>query len=270
MNFEHTAVVEGDPPEVFGLTQDYSRRLTWDPFLRRAELVGGAPAAGVGVRAWCVSRAGLGMETEYVSFVPPRIAAVRMTRGPRLLESFGGAWEFKSAGDGATAVSFRYQFRMRPRWLAWALEPLARRWFSWETRKRVVALQAALRKGRAGGPVTRVPQPTPSVNEHDVERVLRRDYPAVAVEEILACIETVEVREKPRVVLACLKIARGDVDRLRNELANAGGYYREILSEAEYPLATRRWSRIGSLPEAEVRAIYDQDWRQYSEWLKRP
>ena len=86
------------------------------------------------------------METEYVSFVRPRVAAVKMTRGPWVLESFGGAWEFSPKGSNATAVSFRYQFRTRPRWLAWLVEPVARRWFSWETRKRVVALQAALQK----------------------------------------------------------------------------------------------------------------------------
>src|SRR5262245_35723955 len=146
MKFEHVAVVQGDPGQVFALTQNYALRLAWDPFLRRAELVGGAVAPGVGVRAWCVARSGLGMETEYVSFTPPRIAAVKMTRGPWFLESFGGAWEFTAVGAAATSVAFRYQFRMRPRWLAWLLEPLARRWFSWETRKRVTALQAALRK----------------------------------------------------------------------------------------------------------------------------
>jgi ribosome-associated toxin RatA of RatAB toxin-antitoxin module len=144
MKFEHIAVVQGSPVAVFALTQDYSRRLSWDPFLRQAELVGGATAPAVGVRAWCVARSGLGMETEYVSFVPPRIAAVKMTRGPWILESFGGAWEFTPSGSHATQVAFRYQFRTRPRWLAWLLEPVARRWFSWETRKRVVALQAAL------------------------------------------------------------------------------------------------------------------------------
>ena len=144
MKFEHMAVVHSDAARVFALTQDYARRLTWDPFLRSAELVGGAVAPGVGVRAWCVARLGLGMETEYVSFAPPRIAAVKMTRGPWVLESFGGAWEFRADGNAATTVSFRYQFRTRPRWLAWLIEPLARRWFSWETRKRVIALQNAL------------------------------------------------------------------------------------------------------------------------------
>jgi len=144
MKFEHIAVVNARPAEVFALTQDYSQRLAWDPFLRSAELVGGAKMPGIGMRAWCVARSGLSMETEYVSFTPPRIAAVRMTRGPWILESFGGAWEFTPTGSDATEVAFRYQFRTRPNCLSWLVEPLARRWFSWETRKRVVALQAAL------------------------------------------------------------------------------------------------------------------------------
>ena len=117
--------------------------------------------------------------------------------------------------------------------------------------------------------MTPVGQSTPSVTEADVERIVRRDYPANVAGEILELIATVSVREKPRVVLACLKIANGDLNRLRANLASAGGYYRELLGEAEYPLATKRWSRIESLPEDEVRSIYDKDWRQYSDWLTR-
>ena len=71
-------------------------------------------------------------------------APVAAQTGRVVVASFGGAWEFRPSGDGGTAVSFRYQFRTRPRWLGWLLEPLARRWFSWETRKRVLGLQAAL------------------------------------------------------------------------------------------------------------------------------
>lgn len=117
--------------------------------------------------------------------------------------------------------------------------------------------------------MTRMAQPTPNVDEGDVVRIVRRDYPPDAVAGILELIEAVEVREKPRVVLACLKIANGDLDNLRRGLGEASGYYREILGEAEYPLATKRWSRIESLSEDEVRAIYETDWRQYSEWLSR-
>lgn len=99
------------------------------------------------MRAWCVAKGGIGMETEYVTFTPPHLAAVRMTRGPWLVASFGGAWEFLADGT-ATRVLFRYQFRMRPRWLAWAVEPIARAWFSRETRLRVAALDRAIASGQ--------------------------------------------------------------------------------------------------------------------------
>ena len=42
MRFEHSAVVDGTVEQVFRLTQDYGQRLAWDPFLRRAELIGRA------------------------------------------------------------------------------------------------------------------------------------------------------------------------------------------------------------------------------------
>ena len=31
MRFEHSAVVDGGPDTVFSVTQDYARRLEWDP-----------------------------------------------------------------------------------------------------------------------------------------------------------------------------------------------------------------------------------------------
>jgi len=112
-------------------------------------------------------------------------------------------------------------------------------------------------------------QPAPDVDMQDVERIVRRDYPADLADTILKDIAAVEVREKARVVLGCLKLAGGNVDRLRGHLGEASGYYREILGEAEYPLATKRWSRIESLTDEERASIYDKDWRQYSEWLHR-
>ena len=82
--------------------------------------------------------------------------------------------------------------------------------------------------------MTPVRQPTPSVTEHDVERIVRRDYPATVAAEVLELIATASVREKPRVVLACLKIASGNLDRLKANLASASGYYRDI---SEYLMA---------------------------------
>src|SRR5207247_854836 len=67
--------------------------------------------------------------------------------------------------------------------------------------------------GRVRDPIfpdeRRPSQPAPSVTDDDVSRVVRRDYPAAEVDGILQIIAAVDVREKPRVVLACLKIANG-------------------------------------------------------------
>jgi hypothetical protein len=76
---EESIEVDAAPAEMFGLSQNYGRRLECDPFLRSASL-DGARAAGVGVRAVFVVRSGWAMETEYIRFNPPRTNAVRMAR----------------------------------------------------------------------------------------------------------------------------------------------------------------------------------------------
>jgi hypothetical protein len=144
MTFEHWIVIAATPAELFALTQDYGRRLQWDPFLQSAELLGGATAAGIGVRASCVAHSGLGMETEYVSFNPPRSCAVKMTRGPRLIGSFAGSWRFEEVDPVHTRVGFRYHLRARPFWLSWLLTPIVGWVFARDTRKRLVALKAAV------------------------------------------------------------------------------------------------------------------------------
>jgi ribosome-associated toxin RatA of RatAB toxin-antitoxin module len=144
MTFEESIVIAAAPGELFALTQDYARRLEWDPFLRSAELLCGATAPGVGVRAYCVATSGWGMETEYVSFNPPRTTAVKMTRGPWLIETFAGSWRFEELSEGRTRVGFRYHLRVRPRWLSWLLAPIVGRAFRRDTRRRLVALKAAV------------------------------------------------------------------------------------------------------------------------------
>jgi hypothetical protein len=140
--FERTLHVRAPAEALFWLSQDYGRRLAWDPFLCEARLLGGAERAGVGVRAWCVSRLPRqGMETEYVSFRPPEVAAVRMTRPLPLVDAFAGSWRFAAAPEGGTRVTFRYNVRARPAWLRWVLEPLMLGWFAWESWRRMAAFK---------------------------------------------------------------------------------------------------------------------------------
>lgn len=72
-----------------------------------------------------------------------------------------------------------------------------------------------------------------------------------------------------RVRLAVLKLAAGDLKRLRYELEGAKRDYRDVLGPAEYPGYTKRMFRIDTLPQDEQQRIIDADWRQYEEWLGR-
>jgi ribosome-associated toxin RatA of RatAB toxin-antitoxin module len=148
MAFEHSIVIRAMPAQLFALTQDYSRRLEWDPFLKEAYLLDGATETGVGVRANCVAKSGLAMETEYVSFNPPWTTAVKMTKGPWFIESFSGSWRFREEEEGQTRVHFRYNLRARPRWLAMVMTPVIGFIFRRDTRKRLVALKRAVEEDR--------------------------------------------------------------------------------------------------------------------------
>jgi Polyketide cyclase / dehydrase and lipid transport. len=98
---------------VFDYTQDYENRLTWDTFLKRAELMDGAVKADKTVKAYCVARNGFGMITEYITFNRPTVTAVRMIRGPVFFKSFLGSWNFRELSGKMTEVTFLYSFGVR-------------------------------------------------------------------------------------------------------------------------------------------------------------
>ncbi len=78
------------------------------------------------------------METEYVSFEPPSVAAVRMTRGPFFIKTFAASWRFSDEGN-ATHVSFKYFLDLhRPFGF---LMPFVLRLFHRETQQRIDGLK---------------------------------------------------------------------------------------------------------------------------------
>jgi hypothetical protein len=105
------------------------------------------------------------------------------------------------------------------------------------------------------------------VTDADIERIIARDYAPDKHAEIRELIRGVEVREKPRVMLACLKNGRGDFGKLKGEIVNASGWYREILSEAEYPNYTKKMFR--KLSSEEEERLFEADKAQYLKWLSR-
>ena len=112
ITFTEKIIIKSTQTKVFDYTQDYSKRLEWDTFLKQADLVG-VDAASKGVRAYCVAKNGLGMETEYLTFQRPRATAIKMTKGPYMFKSFIGSWKFKDLGENNIEVAFMYSFNLR-------------------------------------------------------------------------------------------------------------------------------------------------------------
>jgi len=114
-----------------------------------------------------------------------------------------------------------------------------------------------------------VDQFVPEVSREDVERILKRDFPVEVRDELREMIEQIDVIEKNRVILACMKNAAGDVRKLKSNLGEAEGYYREIIGEAEYPNYLKKMFRIDKLSEVEKAKIIDKDKIQYLNWFNR-
>ncbi|GGG07930.1 type II toxin-antitoxin system RatA family toxin [Pontibacter amylolyticus] len=113
IKFTASIEVNCNPEVAFDYTQDYKQRLSWDTFLKKADLIEGATKAEKGAKAYCVATNGLGMVTEYVTFNRPKATAIKMTKGPFMFKSFLGSWTFRELKPNSTEVIFLYSFKLR-------------------------------------------------------------------------------------------------------------------------------------------------------------
>jgi len=114
-----------------------------------------------------------------------------------------------------------------------------------------------------------VEQPTPDVTEADVERILRRDFPAKDVTRVESLLRELGPRMSARVVLAVLKLSNGSIQAVRENVEAARLDWRDIIAEAEYPTYLRRVPGAGRLSPQQRDQIIQADWEQYARWLKR-
>jgi len=113
IKFTEKIDINCSPYVAFDFTQDYTQRLSWDTFLKKADLIEGATKANKGVKSYCVAKNGIGMVTEYITFNRPKATAVKMTNGPFMFKTFLGSWNFKETQTNVTEVAFLYSFELR-------------------------------------------------------------------------------------------------------------------------------------------------------------
>lgn len=138
-----STIIPAPSAEVFQLLHDYNRRLEWDTLLQAAYLTDGWREAQLHATSLCKGRwylGGLALKTEYISFNPPKVAAVKMVNRPLFFESFAATIRHRDQLDGSSQIEYKYNFSARPRWLRWILHPVMARLFQMETKKRLEAL----------------------------------------------------------------------------------------------------------------------------------
>ncbi len=109
----------------------------------------------------------------------------------------------------------------------------------------------------------------PTVSFQDIERVVQRDYPENIHREIFELIRVSDIQEKNRTVLACLKLATGDIKKLKNEIKFSIGDWRDTLLPAEYPFYSKIMFRTEKFTEKEISEIILKDKNQYLSWLNQ-
>lgn len=148
-----TAAIPASSAEVFRHLHDYNRRLEWDTLLQDARLCDDLTEARLHATSVCTGRwylGGIALKTEYVSFNPPHIAAVKMLNRPPFFETFAATIRHHDLDDGSSSLEYKYNFNARPTWLRWLLHLVMDHVFRWETRKRLGALRRWFSQPRSG------------------------------------------------------------------------------------------------------------------------
>ena len=141
--------ITASPEAVFALVHDYSRRLEWDTLLQKAYLEPEFAVAGLGAISVCQGKQMLGgfaLRTQYVSFQPGKVAAIKMLNRPPFFDTFAASIRHRSLSENSSQVIYEFYFTARPRWLRPVLHPIMKAVFRWETRKRLSALKQFFEK----------------------------------------------------------------------------------------------------------------------------
>lgn len=132
---------------VFDAFHYHEWRSRWDSLVNATHVIGGAPCPYVGAitenSGGGILR-GLAMRTEFISFDRPRIAAATMRGRSFPFVRWAASLKHHPAANGHSLMVYTYSFEAGPRGLRWIVEPVTKRIFDWQTRKRFERMRAFL------------------------------------------------------------------------------------------------------------------------------
>jgi hypothetical protein len=113
-------------------------------------------------------------------------------------------------------------------------------------------------------------QPVSKGTQEDVVRIVRRDFAPAEGDAAFAVVDAYKTWEgAPRVRLAALKCANGDLVKLKRALEEATADYRDVLIDAEYPINHRLTMKTKKASDEEYDESIRRDWKNYNDWLTR-
>jgi len=123
--------------------------------LSEAFLTDGYRQAQVGAVSVCRGKSrsgGFALKTQYVSFRPPEVAAVKLVDRSPFFDTFAATIRHQDLPGGASSIEYTYNFTSRPKLLRFVLHPVMNAILKRETRKRLRSLckffQAAFAPGK--------------------------------------------------------------------------------------------------------------------------
>jgi hypothetical protein len=114
-----------------------------------------------------------------------------------------------------------------------------------------------------------VSQPVPDVSQSDVDRIIARDFESRACDVVRLLLERSDSAFSPRVLLAILKLAEGNIERFESNLEAARRDWRDVIAYAEYPGYMNATSGAQRSKPEHLDELIEADWAQYQAWLTR-
>lgn len=132
---------------VFDTFHYHQWRHRWDSLVNDTHVIGGELCPSVGAVS---ENAGGGivrafsMTTKFVAYDRPKLAAAMMIGRSIPFTSWAASMKHRAINDQQSLMVYTYTFQAGPSMLSWAIEPIVKVIFDWQTRKRFARMQRFL------------------------------------------------------------------------------------------------------------------------------
>lgn len=132
---------------VFDAFHYHHWRLRWDSLVRATRVQGGAPcpfkgavteSAGAGLLR------GLSMQTQFVAYDRPRLAAATMVGRSFPFTQWAASMRHRASGPGQSVLVYTYTLEVGPAAMRWLMGPVVEAIFYWQTHRRFARLRRFL------------------------------------------------------------------------------------------------------------------------------